>query len=369
MKMQTHMARMTVAVLLSAILFPLVLASAFAQGDGLRRASAPPSASSKTVVYRAAVVYRQHGRVYRRLEWVSPSTGEWKIREGKRTILHRPGLYVSMSPSLGTYVRTGSPTFLGHLQESALSLRPIKAYGVYSRNARSGITKRGSLYTFMRGHAQVSVRVLGHRTLSDTQARQLFEPRLPLVTRRAAEVAPGAKPTLPVRAYWLGPAAYGRVAQTSVQYTRVRTPLEKRIGANSGRREARAYITFYEVPEAGETSSAVPSQTPPAEEIQIVNQPISLPLSQATIAAFNGTNGDLRYEPWPRETIMLKDGETATVVPNIGEGTEGTAEGEDVFRQFAVITGETLVWVSSGGDGFKRSEILRIASALEPVSG
>lgn len=96
---------------------------------------------------------------------------------------------------------------------------------------------------------------------------------------------------------------------------------------------------------------------------------LDLPLSQATIAAFNGTNGDLRYGPWPRESVTLKNGEVATVVPNFGEGAERTAEGEDVFRQFAVITDETLVWVSSGGDGFKRSEIPRIASALEPVGG
>lgn len=354
-------------IYLSVFLSPLAVASAYGQVSPVNEQTRVDPANAPTVVYRSHVTYRLHGKTYTRLEWVSPATGAWRAKEGTRTMVYRPGFYASVSSAQGTYVRAGSDKFLGYLRDGAVSLRPIGAQsGGLTRSVRRAPMRPGGTTTFNRGHARVTVRALGEDQLSAASARTLFTPGLENVSRTAIEVAPGTRPTLPVKAYWLGLSAFGRMARMSVEYRKVRTPRELAAGLTR-RLEATAYMTFYELPTAM-TTSAVPGSTPPAGEIQIVNQPRDLPLSQAALAAFDGINGDLRYDPWPREKVTLKSGESATVIPNFGEGAETAAEGEPTYRQFAVVTSETIVWVSSDGTGFKQSQMREIARALEPLA-
>lgn len=360
-------ARIRVAVYLSILVFPLGLASALAEEGGRRTLAAHPRSVAPPIVYRSTVTYRSHGRHYRRVEWVSPTTAEWRIAEGARITIYRPGLYVVTDPRTGTYVRRGSTHFIGDLREIPFSLQPVNELWLRTgRSDRTALTRRGESTTYRRGHAVATVRLLARAALTRELAQELFHPHTTAVTGRAVERTPGAAPTLPVTAYWFGTSGFGRSARTSVEYSSVPSPALVNVPGYR-RREATAYIMLYEVAAAGDLSSAVPGQPPPEGEIQIISQPLELPLSQAWLSAFNGVNGDLRYKPWPREHIRLKNGEPATVVANYGEGAETTGDGTETHRQFAVITGETLVWVTSGSAGFDRSEMLSIASALEPI--
>jgi hypothetical protein len=117
----------------------------------------------------------------------------------------------------------------------------------------------------------------------------------------------------------------------------------------------RSYIVFYELPSARGKSSALPGQDQPSWEIQVSSQPITLPAAQGAIEAANGRSGDLRYEPWPRTTVRLRNGEKVVVIPDAGEGTGPIRAG------FLVITEETLVKVTGE---FTLGEIRSLAEQL-----
>lgn len=328
---------------------------------------------ARAVVYQVAVSFRDHGKTQTQVEWVSPTTGEWRIREGNRIKIFSGGRYTIIDPANGTYLRTGSGAFLGYLANGALSARPLARYLSGDRSTMStgpggvqvGRTSSGrTVLQFRRDGVPLRAVVMRSMPLATARARGFFRISEQAALTSARERPAGARPTLPVRAYWFGPEFGEHRAVTSIEHSRDVRPEVASTGENGDRLRARAYITMYELPSAGSESSAIPGRMAPEGEIQVVSQPISLATSQAGMRALNGVNGTERYDPWPRQHVRLANGEPATVVPNLSEGTYAGASGAPSVWQFAVMTGETLTWVSGG---FALSDIAEVASSLRPV--
>lgn len=371
MSRSAHNTRVAVVVLaalagLGAIFAAVAVSSAVGVAD---------TAQARALVYQT-VIYRGESGSGRplRTEWISPSTREWRFEDGGRTKIYSGGSYAVIDPNDGTYVRTGSPRFIGYLSSGAVAAEPVDALITGKRQLVSSRTRVQSYSTTRTGQTEIRFRrdgvqlravILSTMPLSRARSQRLFTISTASANARATERTPGALPSSGIDAYWFGASFDGRTAVTSIEHVRnVPREVASR-GANSDRLEARVYVTLYELPSAAGLSSAIPGVLPPAGEVQVVSQPMSIGLSRAAVRALNGINGDERYAPWPRQEVTLANGEAATVIPNLGEGVTATSAGQRV-RQFAVLTGSTLVWVS--GD-FALSEIGTVARNLRPVSG
>jgi hypothetical protein len=313
----------------------------------------------------ADVVYRLSLRAVdgpgKRTEWVEPQTGRWRIEQEGETIIFTGDSYVTVSESDGVAVRTGSPAYLGFLVERAISRRPLRSYvagraqanGVDVKTPADGKTR----LEFRSGHSVVAATI--EETLSpvDAERQGLFS--IPAPVRTTAREAPvGVAASLPVRAYWLGPAVKGRTAVFATEHF---TPLTEELLISPGwseRDEAIVHSTFYELPSARGVSSALPGQEGPEGEIRVVSQPIAAVVSQVAIRAYNGRNGDLEYKPWPRETVQLANGEQAVVIADRADGIGRIRAG------FAVITETTLINVVAP---IAVADIAALARQLRPL--
>lgn len=317
------------ALCVAALTLVLVACGQTHEGSG----AAPPA----DVVYRLSL--RALDGPGKRTEWVDPRTGRWRIEQEGETIIFTGDSYVTVSESDGIAVRTGSPAYLGFLVERAISRRPLRSY-VAGRAQASGVDVKSvdgkTRLKFRSGHSVVAATIEETLSVADAESQGLFS--IPGPVRSTAREAPvGVASALPVRAYWLGPAAKGRTAVFATEHL---TPLTEELLRSPGwseRDEAVVHSTFYELPSAGGKSSALPGQEGPEGEIRVVSQPIAAVVSQVAIQAYNGRNGDVEYEPWPRETVTLASGEEAVVIPDRADGIGRIRTG------FAVITESTLI--------------------------
>jgi hypothetical protein len=295
------------------------------------------------------------------LEWVSPAGGQWRVELGDETVIFNGTSYIRTAEGEGTYVRTGSPEFLGYLRDMAASERAVRSYlrgtaaqeGVQVATTPSGQTE---LRFTHRGRAAVA-RIERFLSSQEVEAEQVFAE--PAQVRTRATEMPAAEPSrLPVRAYWFGPTVADRAAVTAVDH---HTPVTPELLATPGwgpTDEAIVHMIFYEKPSAKGRSSALPGEMAPAGEFQVVSEPVDSEAAKSDIQAFNGRNGDLEYPPWPREKVTLANGEEALVIPDMGEGTGPVRAG------FAVITPTTLVYVHGS---VRLVDIPALAAQLRPL--
>jgi hypothetical protein len=310
-------------------------------------------------------VYRLHVRAVEgpgaRTEWIDLNSGQWRIEQGEETIIFTGDSYVTVSEADGVNVRTGSNAYLGPLADRIISRRPLQSY--FAGHAKEdGVTIATSAdgkpqLRFRTGES--SVRATIEAGLSRDQAERMALFVIPPNVRTTAREVPiGAPPTIPVRAYWFGPALEGRSAVIATEHY---TPLTKELLSSPGwtrRDEAVIHSTFYELAPAGGKSSALPDQDSPDGEIRVVSQPLSAQVAQVAIEAYNGRNGDLEYDPWPREKVVLADGEEAIVIADRADGSGPT------FPGFAVITETTLVNVIAP---VRSKDMAALARLLRPL--
>ena len=297
----------------------------------------------------------------KRTEWVDPQTGRWRIEQEGQTIIFTGDSYVTVSESDGVAVRTGRRAYLGYLVERAISRRPLRSY-IAGRAQVDGVDVKApadgkARLEFQSGHSVVAATIEETVSPADAERRGLFSIPAP-VRSTAREVQVGMTASLPVRAYWLGPAVQGRTAVFATEHF---TPLTEALLGSPGwseRDEAIVHSTFYELPSARGKSSALPGQEGPEGEIRVVSQPIAAVVSQVAIQAYNGRNGDFEYKPWPRETVQLANGEQAVVIPDRADGIGRLRTG------FAVITETTLINVVGP---IAVADIVAVARQLRPL--
>jgi hypothetical protein len=291
----------------------------------------------------------EEGERFAVTEWVNPESGQWRVGNSETFDVFSGDTYVDADED-GTYVRTGSKAYLGYLVD-AVSPEALRHYLSGTADAAGVRVTKGADGTILRFDYKgfdVEASVVSSISAQRAAERGLFHVPETGVTTRARELSVGEPPTLPIKAYWFGPAVKGREAETATEYWR----------AGSGRDAATLYSVLYELPSAKGLNSSMPGQVPPEGEIQVVNQPASLELSKARVQVFNGVNGDLTYEPWPRLEVRLHNGEPAVAVPNRSEGRH------EETNEFTVITDETLVAVKGY---FKLDEIAELAAQLRPL--
>lgn len=305
-------------------------------------------------VYRLAVVARGSDGVQRWTEWIDAASGAWRMEAAGSVRIFAGRSYVVDDGPAGVSIRTGSPGFLGTLRDLAVTRDAVRA----RTPARLQV---GMILTFTRRQMRIRARVVERMSRAAADRRRVFAARAE-PNERLTERPAGARPSIPVRAYWFGASAMGRDAVTSVEAVIRRTREQARIGI-SPQHEAVAYVTLYERPDARGASSAQPGTPPPADELQVVNVSVDSPGAQGAISAFNGRNDDLVYEPWPRFGVQLANGEPATVVPDQSEPAD--LRRPDVFAAFSVITATTLVSVTGV---LTIEEIRELAQQLVPLS-
>ena len=298
---------------------------------------AGPSRAAKDLVYKLSVSVAD-GRE-RATEWVTwsgfwrserPDGGIRMYTKTSRSAIHHS--YATFYPNTGFSVRTGSAAFLGSAVDGSLALAAVKSYA-----GGNATRDEVEVTTTPEGKTQLRFTVRGLRVVATIEERTgLIDPtesatfRIPeqQVTSVTTERFPGERPAGDVRPYWFGMKFGQRRVVTTIEHAR-RRPIRELV-----------YVALYELPSAGGRSSALPGQGAPVGELQVSSQPVKSTLAQRAINAFKGSNGGLRYKPWPRTTVKLRSGERVTVVPSRSEGIGPVRAG------FSVITKSTLVGVS-----------------------
>lgn len=332
------------------------LAAALAVGAAA--GSAPP-APAEGDVYRLQVTATAAQGAESWTEWVAPVSGRWRI-EADRTYVYTGGAYIVLTDGEGAYVRTGSASFLGTLPGRAVSREPLHAYltgdsaGVTATKLPDGRTELG----FRRGTISYVAVIEEKISAADAEARKLFSVPVDRVTSSTTERRVGERTAQTVSAYWLGTVYSRWRATTAVEQYAGPSP-DQRSRESPPREPVTSYVVFYELASARGKSSALPGQRPPPGEIRVLSQSVTSWVAQRAIAAYNGRNGDLRYRPWPRTTVILPSGEKATVIPDFSAGAA------PLRRGFAVITKTALVNVSGS---FKPAAISAVAQRLRPLA-
>jgi hypothetical protein len=351
---RTLVRRSGCGILTAAVVLGLVACGAEQEGSKSARAAA-----SGGSVFRMQV--RALNGPGLRVEWIDVGSGEWRIEQEGETIIYSSDSISTDSGADGIDVRTGSRAYLGPLVDRTVSQDALESYLAGTTDAAAVKVARadggGTKLLFERGDIDVSATIEARMTRAQADARRVFM-LSGHVRTIAREIPAGVRPTIPVRAYWLGPTVGGREAVTATEHY---TPLTEEMLASPGwgpTDEAIVHSTFYELPAADGKSSALPDQAPPEGEIRVVSQPVEAVIAQRAIDAYNGRNGDLEYEPWPRQRVTLANGEVAVVIPDRGEGIGKTR------ASFAVITPTTLINVVApvGID-----EIVPLAAQLRPL--
>ena len=300
-------------------------------------------------VYRLSVTAEAAG-AERFTEWIEPRTGAWRIERGEATYVFDGRTY-GVTRGQESYVRQGSPRFLGSLRDSSVARDPLRSY-LAGTAAQNGVTVERTpdgkvVLRFARGAARLAAVIEETISPGEARSRQLFEVNRESIASWDAERSL-VRPNIRMRAYWFGRRFAGRAAITAAEHW------DRRRG-----RVTNAFTVFYELPSAGGRTSAFPGGgAAPPGEIQVTSQPVDSWTARRAIQAFNGRNGNLRYKPWPRWRVRLRNGERVTVVRELGENA-GPGR-----SRFSVITRTTLVSVNAG---FPNARIPAIARSLRPV--
>lgn len=312
------------------------------------------TAADDGAVFRVSLSRADAPSAILRTEWLQPSTTHWRIEGDGETKIHAGNRYFALDGPTG-YLREGSDAFLGYLRAKPLAMGPLLKH--LSGGGVASVSDGRTQLRFTRAGVDFIATIQEHILLA--RAADLFVVPQSRITTTQRELRAGQATSLPVRAYWLGRQAAGRTAITAMEY-RNRVTDARHAAGSSARDEATLHITFYEEPAARGMNSSMPGETAPAGEIQVSSQPIDLPAAQGAIDAINGKNGDLRYEPWPRTTVTLANGEAATLVLDRGESNG------DTRLAFLVLTKPTFIKVTGV---FAEAEIPGLASQLRPLSG
>ena len=336
------------------VLIPAAAAVASAALVGV----AAVSATDRSGVYKLAVGPAGGGHSH--VEWIAPETGAWRMDAGGRTKIFTGSTY-AVTDALGTYVRTGSPSFLRGLANLPVADDALRAYlGGEAAQRGVRVARRDD------GRIELRFSANGRQLVATIEgtgsADALFS--VPAAANgartEAREIRPRDPLTIDVRPYWFGQTIGDRSAVTAVQHETVVPKSFVETGAFSEADNVAIYIVFYELASAVGEGSAIPGRDAPAGELQVVSQAITSAGARQDLAAFDGNSFDLKTKVWPRMGVTLAGGERATVFT---EPAEGTGE---IVNRFAVATPTTLVNVSGA---IRRDDVPALAAALQPVSG
>jgi hypothetical protein len=247
--------------------------------------------------------------------------------------------FVVVHPAGNAYVRTGSNRFLGHYARYCTTTESL-----VGRIEASGPVHVGDLLS-LPGPASA---VIDQKLPAEDALRAgLFSFDRARIGEFDLEGRLGAPPRLPIRPYWFGRLLGERRAVDVIEHY--------------GLTHGIVYSVNYVPASAGGVSSAIPGQRPRGQ-VQVVNERKSASPAKRAIRVFNGRNGDLRYRPWPRQSVRLANGERATLVPHLFEGGPWRTS-------FSVVTRRTLVHVVGGpwGVSFAVADMPRLARRLRPV--
>src|SRR2546421_6616873 len=220
--------------------------------------------------------------------YVSLARDVWRDEMKGVTYISTPRTYTVVRPGV-VYHRTGTPQFIGLLHESP-AVVALRAYlsGKSSISGRSltlsGAGRAGeNVRLQVAGRGKVELRALrnGRRLFTVTIERRLTAGRaaeLRLFDAPGANVsdqqlAVGQAPTVPVSAYWFGPAINGKRAAAAAQHERHRSA-EEIAGGMNARGESEVQVTFYENPGVPQNGSQ-PGVLRPAGELQVTNEPLA----------------------------------------------------------------------------------------------
>jgi hypothetical protein len=353
-------ARRNYATALAGVLVGVMLLT-LQSGCGATAADSPAlaDASSSPSVYRLQVRWSGGGQAFRWREWIDPAKGAWRIRAGRETFMFDGKLeYAALAPERGLkYVRRGSAKFLGYLRRKPIGMVPLRTYlagrTTFAGRGRVSVANgqnRVLRVKFPSGkRATIRIEAVLPRTVAEEAG--LFTVPIDETTTIDVELAASAPALPPVQAYWFGPTASSLTAVTATQNRTRRTEADLAVGVPP-RSEMDLHVTFYELASAGGRSSALPGMEAPDGEVMVVSQPVESAHAQYVIRAFNGQNGDLTEPSWARRSVVLANGEAATVLPD-RYGSGG----------FYVITETTLVSVTGAlpgnADPYLAAKLLR----------
>jgi hypothetical protein len=322
-----------------------------------------PAAGADQAIYKATVTVAEASGERPLVEWLDPSSGAWRSEQEGETRIFSGDTYAVID-EWGMRLRIGSPEFLGRRAELSLTMEPVRAY-LSGRAKEDGVrvaqTPSGELELAFTRNEVGLVATVERLPVSAARRADLFGIPAEPIAVEERELAAGSPAVTSLRAYWLGPAVDVRLprqAALAVQYRATATPAMQETGVGNPQSEVDNYMVFYEDSAAGGKTSATSSAPLPANELQVVSQPLDSSTAQQDLQAFDGILGDLTGPPWPRRTIVLANGERATLF--IDDSEETLREG----ISFAVATSSTLVHVM--GD-VKPGEIVQLARKLTPV--
>lgn len=291
-------------------------------------------------------------------EWVDPSDRRYRSEAEGATKIFTGTDYATQRDS-SWYVKSGDAAYVARFADFAVSMVPVRVLvglqdppkGTELETADVGDDLKVDV--FVDGKLEATMFIVREATPDETD-------RLGIFAVPTSQIHVGEAPTLPVKAFWFGPEVAGRAAVAATETTLVADGT-----ANAPQpppwSSAIAHITFYELPSAhGESSLMLRDNhdAAPDGEWQVTSQPVDSALAKRKVETFDGQNGDDKYDPWPRQTVTLADGESATVVPFRYEDTGDVRDG------FAVITGDTLVSVSGR---IPLADIFDVAAKLTPL--
>lgn len=326
-------------------------------------ASAGPALTGRNAdgdVYRLIVsATAKDGQSSQWTEWVEPTSGRWRIEQAGRTYIYTGSSYAILDRRQGAHVRTGSTLFLGSFPNRSVAREPLRKY-LAGDTAGLDVTEVDGKVEleFRRPEAEMLAAIVETIPPAEVQQRRLLVVPAEDVTSTVTERRVGTRPTLPIKAYWFGMRFAGRLGTIAVEH--FAGPPAARGGArtNATGPSFGYHLTFYELPAAAGKTSAYPGQRVPAGEVQVMSQAVTSTVAKRTIKAYDGISGQLRTKAWPRSSVKLANGETATVIPDRSGGTGKVRKG------FAVISRTTLVVVTGT---FKLSQIPAAAALLRPI--
>jgi hypothetical protein len=229
-------------------------------------------------------------------EWVAPTTGSFRSEgmdcSGSDYLrIYSNGRYLSSLAGQPTSVRIGSRAFIGSNADESASLQVI---------ASAGDPQVGDVLEWTSGNGlPYSVTVEEVVPLAEAQRRGLFDVQVERADFIDRQLKPGAKPTLPMKAYWFGPRIAG---------------LRAFVASELRNDDGLIYITCYGNPaeiSAGKTH-CLPSRDEPTREVQVVSQTVTGKLAKRELARLEGTGPGRRIRLANREDALLYRGAVVT---------------------------------------------------------
>lgn len=227
------------------------------------------------------------------VQWIAPEQGWWRWEHDDETGYRTIRAFAHGRYLIQDTVEIGSEEFLGSNPPSALD----------ALRARDGVAV-GDSFDAPCGQVRCTYHVADAMTLAEADARGIFDLAVDSATMVERQLAVGAAPMLPVKAYWFGPELEGRTAFTARE---------------SRSEEGVRHVTFYGDPNeiaAGRTH-AFPGREVPGHEIQVLSKPVAQASRDIAELERHG----------PGQPVTLANGERA------------------IAYRGAVFTDSTFVWL------------------------